>query len=104
MNNKTRHGLWLVVGAYLAYTGGQLVYNMMNTKPDNYMLMILFGALFLIVGVMVVVRSFKGIMAPAEDAEEPEEQLEQSAEGVQDVTEKQEIPGENEDSREEDKE
>lgn len=38
MSNKTRHGLWLVAGVYLAYNGISLFVNVMKEKPDNYMM------------------------------------------------------------------
>lgn len=78
MNNKAKQGLWMVVGAYLAYTGVTLVMGVWKERPDNYQLMIGFGVVFVMIGAGVVVRSLKNIMKPEEeqpagDSDETEE-------------------------------
>ena len=77
-NNKARNGLWLVVGAYLAYTGFTLAKNVLNDRPDNYMLLAAAGILFIGVGIAVVVRSVKELRKPEEPADD-EETLDEEA-------------------------
>lgn len=67
MNNKAKQGLWMVVGAYLAYTGVTLVTGVWKERPDNYQLMIGFGVIFVIIGAGVAIRSLKNIMKPEEE-------------------------------------
>ena len=46
MNGKTRDGLWIVVGAYLAYTGGQLIMDVLGEKPEGYIGFVVAGVLY----------------------------------------------------------
>lgn len=76
MNNKTRQGIWLAAGAYLVYTGFQLVADMLKDRPDNYAGFMAAGIIFMVFGAAVVIRSIKAMRKP----DEPDEGLDETEE------------------------
>lgn len=79
-NNKTRQGLWLVVGAYLAYTGFTLAKRVLEDKPDNSTLLLVAGVTFVGVGIAVVIRSIKELRKPEEEVEDTADEGEEDIE------------------------
>ncbi|MFI3172490.1 MAG: hypothetical protein R3Y58_09030 [Eubacteriales bacterium] len=61
-NEKTRATLFVVVGAYLAYTGISLITDVIADKPDNMLLFIVMGVIFVVVGIYVMITKGKAIM------------------------------------------
>ena len=59
MDQKTRRMLMAVAGAYLVYVGGTLAYNVIQTRPDKFIIFILIGIIFVIVGALTAVANFK---------------------------------------------
>lgn len=92
MNKKTRHGIWLVAGGYLGYTGISLIMQVMKEKPDHYIGFVAAGVIFTIFGVAVAIRSIKGLMEPNE--EETDE--EGTPEGIEEQEEMEETVKESE--------
>lgn len=60
--NKTRLYLYVIVGGYLAYTGFDLVQGAFAERPENYLLFIVIGIVFLVFGGILVIRSMGRIM------------------------------------------
>lgn len=67
MSNKTRLYLYIVAGAYLAYTGFGLVKSAMAEQPDNFMLYMAIGAAFVIIGGFFAVKSILNISKGNDD-------------------------------------
>lgn len=89
--NKTRLYLYVIVGGYLAYTGFDLVQGAFAERPENYLLFIVIGIVFLMFGGILVIRSMGRIMRreyedPLRDPLEEKE----DAEGADIQTEEQE--------------
>ena len=59
MDQKTRRVLMAVAGAYLVYVGGTLAYNVIQTRPDKFIIFILIGVIFVIAGALTAVANFK---------------------------------------------
>lgn len=70
MNGKTRDGLWIVVGAYLAYTGGQLIMDVLGEKPEGYIGFVVAGVLFVAFGIGLVIYAIRDLTKPVEETEE----------------------------------
>lgn len=87
MSNKTRHGLWLVAGVYLAYNGISLFVNVMKEKPDNYMMFSAAGVLFVLFGAYIAVQGIKGLRKKQDSTES---QPEKEETGVQEIEKKEE--------------
>lgn len=62
MNDGSRNVLAAIVGAYLVYTGGSLILDVISEKPDNMVLFIVMGVIFIIIGSWVVVSKLKKTM------------------------------------------
>ena len=71
MNGKTRDWIWIIVGGYLAYTGVQLVMDVMDQKPEGYIGFVVAGVLFAVFGIGLIVYAIRNMTKPVE--EEPEE-------------------------------
>ena len=87
MSNKTRHGLWLVAGVYLAYNGISLFVNVMKEKPDNYMMFSAAGVLFVLFGAYIAVQGIKGLRKKQDSTESQPEKEETE---VQEIEKKEE--------------
>lgn len=104
MSDNARHGLWMVAGGYLAFNGIDLIRNVMNEKPDNYILFSVAGVLFILFGLFMVVQAIKGLrkkedidgQSEQENTELPEEETETLAEetGLEKIEKKEETNGE----------
>ena len=80
MEQKTRKMLMAIAGAYLVYVGGSLIYSVLQTRPENLIIFLLAGAVFVIVGVLTAIGNFKAFLNEAkkdlalyDDADESEE-------------------------------
>ena len=82
MNGKTRDGLWIVVGAYLAYTGGQLIMDVLGEKPEGYIGFVVAGVLFVAFGIGLVIYAIRDLTKPVEETEEDEEEEADAEEGA----------------------
>lgn len=59
---KSRLTLLALVGAYLAYTGGGLIYEVIQEQPDNSIIFWGFGLFFIVLGGYVLITKGKAIM------------------------------------------
>ena len=62
MDQKTRRMLMAVAGAYLVYVGGTLAFNVIQTRPDKFIIFILIGVIFVIAGALTAVANFKAFL------------------------------------------
>ena len=62
MNKKAGCGFRIAVGAYLAYLGGSILYQMTKEKPSNMALMVAVAVVFLIVGAGYAVINIKKLL------------------------------------------
>ena len=89
MGNSGRTGLRIVCGGYLAYIGFNLFSSVIKSRPDNYILFLAVGGLFMILGTGYTVKNVIELIqeskrAIEEDSEEdteedPEEGTEKDA-------------------------
>lgn len=79
---KSRLYIYTIAGGYVAYTGISLLKSALEERPDNYILYLLIGIVFIAVGgffaVKSVLRIFKG------DYAETKEESEDEQEGIKD--------------------
>lgn len=91
MNKRAMETLRIVAGLYLAYLGGDLIRSLIKGKPDNMVVMMLFGVLFLAVGGFVAISamksSFARLKAERDEAAHEEMAAEESAAEAQDEPE-----------------
>lgn len=75
MSNKSRDMLKIVVGLYLIWLGFDLGKSALTNRPDNYLMFVLCGAAFIIVGGAIAIFSAKRRMNPDsyDDVEEEDE-------------------------------
>ncbi|MEG0793303.1 MAG: hypothetical protein RR399_05730 [Lachnospiraceae bacterium] len=59
MNEKTRNMIQVLAGGYLIYLGGSLCKNVLESRPNNYILYILAGVFFVIVGGVLIIMNLK---------------------------------------------
>ena len=85
MNGKTRDWLWIIVGGYLTYTGVQLVMDVMNQKPDGYIVFVVAGVLFAVFGIGLIVYAIRNMTKPVE--EELDEELSSDEDMQQEIDE-----------------
>ncbi len=80
MNDGSRNVLAAIVGAYLVYTGGSLIMDVISEQPDNMVLFIVMGAIFIVVGGWVVITKLKKSMVEISEQQEESEVEEKSNE------------------------
>ena len=85
MSNRTRYGLWLVAGVYLAYNGISLFVDAMKERPDNYIMFSAAGALFVLFGAYIAMQGIKG-MRKKQDSKESQSEKEEAE--VQEIEKK----------------
>lgn len=78
MDKKTRRMLMAIAGAYLAYIGGSLIYDVLQTRPEQLIIFILGGAVFVIAGVLTAVGNFKSFLDEAKKDFETYDDTEES--------------------------
>ncbi len=77
---KSRLYIYIIAGGYVAYTGAGLAKSALEQRPDNYMLYLIIGILFVAVGgffaVKSVLRISRGDYAgrPENSGDEPQEE------------------------------
>ena len=59
MNDRTRTTLRFLAGSYLAYTGFNLIKNILGERPDNMIAFMIVGVLFLVAGLVLALHSLK---------------------------------------------
>ena len=59
MSDRTRTTLRFLAGSYLAYTGFNLVKNILAERPDNFIVFMIVGAFFLAAGLALALHSLK---------------------------------------------
>lgn len=57
MSDRARMYLYIIAGGYLAYTGFGLVKSVMEERPDNSVLYMAIGAVFMVIGAFFAVKS-----------------------------------------------
>ena len=87
LNRRGRNGLLVIAGGYLVYTGFNLIKDILEKSPENSVLFIGAGAIFMIIGVLTVIHYAKAMMkadkeekAALEDSEGEEEPAEVTGE------------------------
>lgn len=92
MNGKTKQGIWLVVGAYLTYTGIQLVMDVTKEKPEGYIGFVVAGVLFAVFGIGLVVLAIKKMTEPErdEDADAGKQEDEDMQQEIDEIEENEE--------------
>lgn len=55
---KSRLYIYIIAGGYVAYTGLGLAKSAVSQKPDNYMMYLAIGILFIALGGFFVIKSF----------------------------------------------
>lgn len=60
MNKKRSTALRIVLGAYLTFIGGQLMYDVVTEKPSDMTLKCAMAAVFMIIGVGYIIWSIRG--------------------------------------------
>lgn len=79
MNERGRITIRIIAGGYLIYLGIDLIRNVITGKPDSALLFGAVGALFLIVGAVVFVKSLRDYRkcqkAEYENTEEDESEV-----------------------------
>lgn len=61
-NEKSKATVMSLAGIYLAYTGVELIVDVIEGKPDNMYLLILAGVVFAVVGVWLVISKIRTVM------------------------------------------
>lgn len=90
--NSTRKILMAMVGAYLIYTGGNLIVDVTKGNPENAMLFIIAGAAFVIIGALTVFVNMKEyISAVKADVMITGDSEEENMEDVSDVYDDEEV-------------
>lgn len=92
MNGKTRDGLWIVVGAYLAYTGGQLIMDVLREKPEGYIGFVVAGVLFVAFGIGLVIYAIRDLTKPVEETEADQEEDEEEEADAEEGAKEQDSP------------
>lgn len=87
MNGKTKQGIWLVVGAYLTYTGVQLVMDVSKEKPEGYIGFVVAGILFAVFGIGLVILSIKKMTEPEPEDDSLQEEEEADEDMQQEIDE-----------------
>ena len=59
MNDKVRSLLMLMVGAYIVFLGGDLIYGVIKGTSEKPVLFIVIGAVFVVLGILVVGYNIK---------------------------------------------
>lgn len=62
MQSKTRKIVMALVGAYLTYTGVELVLAVQREKPENSVLFMVFGIIFALFGVATVIVNIRELL------------------------------------------
>ena len=62
MNNSNRKVVMALVGAYLIYTGGSLIKDVLESQPENPTVFIIAGAVFVLVGLYTAIINVKGFL------------------------------------------
>ena len=84
MQSKTRKIVMALVGAYLTYTGVELVLAVQREKPENSVLFMVFGIIFALFGVATVIVNIRELLkirksetdsGASEEQGEPAEEL-----------------------------
>lgn len=78
MTTQGRLMILILAGGYLIYQGGTLIKNVCTERTDNYLVFMLFGIVFLILGVLFVGVNMKKLvkheyMDPFEELESDDE-------------------------------
>lgn len=68
MNRKNGNIIWVLAGGYLVYTGGKLITEVINAKPNLYQLMIFFGIVFVVFGGGLAFINIKGFLKTSGDS------------------------------------
>lgn len=61
MNQKSSYAFRIVLGGWLVYLGGSLLYQMFKEKPSNMIVMCMIAAAFMIIGGIFAGASLKGL-------------------------------------------
>ena len=59
MNDKVRSLLMMMVGAYIAFLGGDLVYGVLKGTSEKPVLFAVIGTVFVMLGILVVLYNMK---------------------------------------------
>lgn len=62
MTPKTRKVFMALVGAYLVYTGGSLIADVLRSNPKNMVMFVVVGAFFAVFGLATIVWNVKGFI------------------------------------------
>lgn len=84
MDQKTRRMMMAIAGGYLAYVGGDLIYSVIQGKPNNIVLFILIGAVFVLAGIATVIMNMKEYLNEVKKETESYEVDEDTADTMQD--------------------
>lgn len=85
MNDRTRSIFKVIAGGYLAYLGVTLCRDVLKARPDNYVLFLIAGVVFIGVGGYLAFINLKEMAIANKANHENEEELEEDSE--QDVIE-----------------
>lgn len=88
MTNKSRDMLKIIVGAYLVWMGIDLFRSALTNRPEKYVMFLLFGAAFVIIGGLIAFTSAKRRLNPdsyPEEVADEEEADEEEADGIEEA-------------------
>lgn len=75
--DKTRSTIMLLAAVYLIYIGVTLLQDVLSEQPDNLVLFVVMGAVFIIVGIYVIISKAREMMKlQIEEAKLAEEEAE----------------------------
>ncbi|MCI8639363.1 MAG: hypothetical protein HFG41_09545 [Coprococcus sp.] len=79
MPTKTRKIFMAFVGAYLIYTGGTLVHSVLTNRPENTVLFVAAGVIFVLFGLATMIMNIKAYIKAVkqEKAESSDERAEE---------------------------
>ncbi len=87
--NKSKSTIMLLAGVYLIYLGGTLVRDVLADKPENMILFVVLGSVFVLVGAYTIFSNGKLIkelqqqeMLEAQEAQDEEEENDEVQEEV----------------------
>lgn len=102
MNEKSWITLRIIAGGYLAYLGFNLLKNVIAGKPENSLIFIICGVLFLVIGLGYLVKAIKQYRAYEEPVYEEDEDTEneniESEDAEEDIDEEAEASVEDEET------
>ena len=72
--------IWVLAGGYLLYTAYNLVRNLISGKSDNVLLVIVFAALFSVVGAALLLREWRAYKYGMDHIDDPSSWCDDEAE------------------------